>query len=139
MIAGRDFGAGAATAIEITAFAQCALLLGAMLARIDRRLARVIRLHLHLSASRLDRATLVALAIGLLGLLLTVASGEANINQFLVFTSPSGYGSFGSAAGATSGYFTALQLVAGLAVVLIVLRFTSSSARQPVSCLSYFL
>jgi oligosaccharide repeat unit polymerase len=125
----EDFGAGTTTAIEITAAAQWSMLAGAMLARATRPQPRLLRFRAQLSATRLDHTTYLALAIGALGLLLTVAAGKAHISEFLVFTSQSGYGSFAaSAVGTTSGYFTAMEFVGGLALVLVALRYTSSAA-----------
>lgn len=125
----EDFGAGTTTAIEITAAAQWSMFVGAILARATRPQLRLLRIRTQLSAARLDHATYAVLAVGGFGLLLTVAAGKADISQFLVFTSQSGYGSFAaSAAGTTSGYFTAMEFVSGLALVMVALRYTSSTA-----------
>jgi oligosaccharide repeat unit polymerase len=126
-IAGNDFGAGTTTALQISALAQIAFLIGAILARSFSPLPHLVKINRRLSAPSLDRAALIALGVGVFGLLLEVLLGRAQLSQFFVFTSSGGYGSFAkSAVGTLSGYFTATLLVAGLAFVVVALRVTST-------------
>jgi oligosaccharide repeat unit polymerase len=126
-IAGNDFGAGTTTALQISALAQIAFLIGAILARSFSPLPHLVKINRRLSARSLDRAALIALGVGVFGLLLEVSLGGAQLSQFFVFTSSGGYGSFAkSAVGTLSGYYTAILLVAGLALVVVALRVTST-------------
>lgn len=127
-IAGSNYGAGTTAALRMAALAQCALLCGAIVARTVCPRATFVRLRPTLSPARLDRATRAAVGVGMLGLLLFAVVARANVRDFFVFTTTTGYGAFSrSAAGTQIGYFSALQLVAGLAFVLVALRFTSAA------------
>lgn len=129
-IAGNDYTAGTVSALRIAALAQISLFAGFAFARLVQPRHSLLRLQPRLSAARLDRASSIAVATGILGVGLFAVVAGANLRDFFVFTTAKGYGSFSmSAAGSKIGYFTALQLVPGLSLVLIVLRFTSTTSR----------
>ncbi len=130
-IAGNDYSPGTTVALQIAVLGQAAIFAGAALARVFWPVATVVSLHPRLSSARLDRAALLALASGVVGVLLFSTVGGANLKDFFVFGTTQGYGAFYlSAAGTKSGYFTALQLVAGLALILLALRLTCTSSRR---------
>jgi oligosaccharide repeat unit polymerase len=126
----HNYSRGTVEALRIATLGQFALLGGAIAARTFWPDQRFVRLRRELSASRLDRASLAAVVAGVIGVLLFATVAKANLRDFLAFTSSSGYGAFASSgAGTKIGYFIAFQLVPGVALVLIALRFTSASPR----------
>lgn len=133
-IGGNNYGGGVAAALAVSALAELGLLVGAVAARSLRPAPSFLKLHPVLSTRRIDRASQAAVGAGIVAIFLLVAVGGANLRDFLVFTTKSGYGSFGgSAAGSKVGYLVAVQTIAGLAFLLIALRWTSTYTRRWIS------
>ncbi len=127
---GYDFTAGMKAALEISALAQWSFFGGALIARSIRPLPRLASVRVALSRPRLEWTALVCIVVGLLGLAGEVASG-ASLSQFFVFLTQKGYGSFySSATSPVNGYLLPVQLTAGVALVLVVLRFTSAQVKS---------
>jgi oligosaccharide repeat unit polymerase len=121
-IAGNDYSAGVVRALEIAALAQCGMLAGAVAARTVWPVPRLTRLFPRLSPSRLDRTTRRSVCVGVLAIIAFSALGGASLRSFFVYTTSSGYGTFGAEATGNLGYLAAVQSVAGLALVLLPLR-----------------
>lgn len=131
-IAGDDFSAGIVRALEIAALAQCGMLAGAVSARTLWPVPRLVKLFPRLSPSRLDKVARRSVCVGVLAVIAFSVLGGASLRSFFVYTSLSGYGSFRSEATGKLGYLTAMQGVAGLALVLLPLRLgCSGSSRWP--------
>ena len=128
-IAGEDYGAGTLRALQVCAVAQWALLAGAVALPALRRAPTFTKLSPRLDPAQLHRAVLLAAGAGFVGVGLDVVVGGNDLGQFLAFTSSNGYASFYT--GSTSGYFLALQLVAGLAMMLLTVRVTSRRLARP--------
>lgn len=122
-IAGNDYNAGIVRALEIAALAQCGMLVGAVVARTFRPVPSLIRLSPRLSPSRLDRAARWSVCVGVLAVIAFSAFGGASLGSFFVYTTSSGYGTFARQSTGYLGYLVAIQCVAGLAVVLLPLRW----------------
>ena len=121
-IAGNNYNSGIVRALQITALAQCAMLVGALAARTFWRMPSPTRLFPQLSLAPLDKAMRRSAGVGVLGVLGFSALGGASLSNFFVYTTSSGYGAFARATTGNLGYMVALQGVAGLALVLLPLR-----------------
>src|ERR1700733_4865882 len=97
-IAGDDYSAGVVRALEIAALAQCGMLAGAVAARTFWPVPRLTRLFPRLSPSRLDKATRRSVCVGVLAVIAFSALGGASLRSFFVYTTSSGYGTFGAEA-----------------------------------------
>jgi oligosaccharide repeat unit polymerase len=125
-IAGDDFQAGVVRALKIAALAQCGMLVGAIAARTFWPMPRLVGLSPELSLSRLDRAARWSVCAGALGVLALSILGGADLRSFFVYTTSGGYGEFGNQVAGNLGYLGALQGAAGLALVLLPLRLSST-------------
>lgn len=127
-IAGIDESAGVVRALEIAALAQCGMLAGAIAARTLGPIASFNRLSLRLSSSRLDRAARRSVAAGTLGAIALCVLGGTSLLDFFVYTRSSGSNvALTSGSARNLAYLTAVQCLAGLALVLLPLRLGSTS------------
>jgi len=129
-IAGNDYSAGVVRALEIAAFAQCGMLVGAVGARTLWPVPPLVRLLPELSASRLDKAARWSVCGGILAVASLSALGGAGLSNFFVYATSGGYGTFASKTTGYFGYLVALQGLASLALVLLPLRLGSFSTRR---------
>jgi oligosaccharide repeat unit polymerase len=129
-IGGNDYRAGVTRALEIAALAQCAMLAGAVAARTLWPVPPFTRTFPTLSARRLNRAAWRSVWVGVLAVVALSALGGASLRSFFVYTTSSGYGTFASQTNGYLGYLVALQTAAGLALVLLPLRWTCGGSRR---------
>lgn len=129
-IAGNDYRAGIVRALEIAALAQCGMLAGAVTTRTLWPFPSPTRLLPRLSPSRLDRAARWSVSVGALAVIALSALGGASLRSFFVYTTSSGYGTFASQTTGYFGYLVAMQGIAGLALVLLPLRFGCSGSSR---------
>ncbi len=129
-IAGDNYQAGVIEAIKIAVLAQVTMLAGAMGARALRPVRGFDRIDVSLSAARLDRAAIVAVAIALSAPLGMIVFGGAHIREFLAYTSSGGYGTFWNGMNQGLGFLVSVQCVAGLAIVLLPVRLSGRSSRR---------
>jgi O-antigen polysaccharide polymerase Wzy len=122
-IAGNDYQAGIVRALEIAALAQCGMLVGAVAARTFWPVPSHVRLLPQLSPTRVDKAARWSVGVGVLAVIALSVLGGASLRSFFVYTTSSGYGTFARETTGYFGYLVALQCVAGLALVLLPLRF----------------
>lgn len=134
-IAGNDYSAGLNSAYEISALAQCGMLIGAIGARAFRPMPHFSRIAPKLSARQLDRASWLAVTAGIAAVVAFSALGGASLRDFFVYTTAGGYGTFTEEATGNLSFLGVIQCVSGLAIVLIPLRIgagSSGSWRNPV-------
>lgn len=133
-IAGQDYEAGTLQALQMTLNAQVALLIGWICARtfaVDRLTKKPVRISHRVSQRSLEWTASKMFAIGVSGLVLFSAASGASLRQFFVYTTSEGYGSFyRSATGTKIGYLQALELTAGVGLILLVLAWTTGNARS---------
>jgi oligosaccharide repeat unit polymerase len=121
-IAGNYYQAGVVPALRIATFAECAMLAGAMAVRTLWPVSGFVWLAPRLSPAGLDRVSRWSVAVGMAGVVATSVLGGANLRDFFVYTTATGYGTFASEVTGNLGFLVAVQCVAGLAVVLLPLR-----------------
>lgn len=135
-IAGFSYSRGVVPAIQMSLLAQMGMAVGFLLVEAPRPPQSIRKLTGTLDAVRIRRAALVSMVIGVLGLLAFVAVSGANLGQFFAIAGSSSYGSlYQSAAGDKIGYFVALQLVAGIALILLVLYLVTGGAGKSLTLL----
>ena len=127
-IAGNDYRGGVVPALQLAVLAQCALLAGAMAVRVLWPVPRFRRLYPRLSPGRLDVAAWAAVVIAVLAVIALTILGGASLRSFFVYTTPGGYGTFASEVTGHFGYLTAVQCAGGLALVLLPLRLSRTTA-----------
>lgn len=125
-IAGNNYNAGIVGALEISALAQCGMLVGAVAARTFWHIPSPTRISLRLSPSRLDKVARRSIGVGVLGVVAFSVLGGASLSNFFVYTTSSGYGAFVHGAAGNLGYLASVQGIAGLALVLLPLRLGCS-------------
>jgi oligosaccharide repeat unit polymerase len=131
-IAGNNYSGGIVRALEIATLAQCGMLAGAIVARTFWPVPGLVTLSPQLSPSRLDRAARWSVCVGVLAVIALSALGGASLRNFFVYTTANGYGTFARETTGYLGYTVALQSVAGLALVLLPLRWgCGGSSRWP--------
>jgi oligosaccharide repeat unit polymerase len=124
VIATHNYSAGVASALKMSALGQGGMFAGAVTARTlwpVQSFSRIIQ-PLYLSTSRLDRAILLSISVGIVGVVGTSAIGHTSLLNFFVYATSGGYGTFTKEAQGNLGFMTAVQCVAGLALVLLPLR-----------------
>jgi oligosaccharide repeat unit polymerase len=129
-IAGNDYQAGVTRALEISALAQSAMLAGAVAARTLWPVSPFTRIFPALSARHLNRAAWRSVWVGVLGVIALSVLGGASLRSFFVYTTSGGYGTFARETTGYLGYLVALQTAAGLALVLLPLRWTCGRSRR---------
>jgi oligosaccharide repeat unit polymerase len=129
-IAGNNYQAGVGEAIKIAVLAQVAMLAGAMGARALRPVRGFDRIDVSLSAGRLDRAAIIAVAVALSAPVGMIVLGGAHLRAFFVYTSLGGYGTFWNGMSQGLGFLVSVQCVAGLAIVLLPLQLSAPSSRR---------
>lgn len=129
-LATNNYQAGVIGAIKISILAQVTMLAGAMWARALRPVRGFERIDPGFSAARLDRAAIIATAIGLSAPIGMIVFGGAHLREFFVYTTSGGYGSFWNGMSQGFGFLVAVQCVAGLAIVLLPLQLRARSTRR---------
>jgi oligosaccharide repeat unit polymerase len=129
-IGGYNYRAGVVRALEISALAQCGLLVGAVAARTFWPVPRMVKIFPQLAPARLDRAARLAVLAGVLAVLALSVLGGASLRSFFVYTTSSGYGTFAKETTGYFGYLASIQCVAGLVLVLLPLRLTCHGSRR---------
>jgi hypothetical protein len=130
-IAGNDYRAGITGGLQIAALAQSGMLAGAVAARTLRPFPAFSRLSPRLSPSRLDTAAWRSIVAGVVAVIAFSILGRASLRDFFVYTTSSGYGTFAAEASGNLGFLTAVQSVAGLALVLLPLRLGRTGPGGP--------
>src|SRR5262249_17916625 len=113
-IASNNYQAGVSEAIKIAVLAQGTMLAGAMGPRALRPVRGFDRIDVSLSAGRLDRAAIIAVAVALSAPIGMIVLGGAHLRAFFVYTSFGGYGSFWNGMSQGLGFLVAVQCVAAL-------------------------
>ncbi len=131
-LADINYQAGVIPALKIAALAQVTMLAGAMVARTLRPVHGFDRITINLSAPRLDRAAIKAVAVAVSGVIGMVVIGGANLRDFFVYTTSGGYGTFWSELHVNLGFLVAVQCVGSLAIVLLPLQLSATSSRRRV-------
>jgi oligosaccharide repeat unit polymerase len=130
-----DYQAGVARALEIAALAQCGMLAGAVAARTLWPVPRLIKLFPQLSPSHLDKAARWSVYASVLAVIAFSFLGGASLRSFFTYTTTNGYGTFARTVTGNLGYLVAVQGAAGLALVLLPLRWgCRGSSRWPSLC-----
>jgi oligosaccharide repeat unit polymerase len=127
-----NYQAGVVSALKIAVLAQVAMLAGAIGARALWPTPGFDRINIDLSAARLDKAAIIAVAVAVSGVIGMSIIGGANIRDFFVYTTPGGYGTFWSELHANLGFLVAVQCVGGLAIVLLPLQLRATCSRRPI-------
>jgi oligosaccharide repeat unit polymerase len=131
-LADINYQAGVISALKIATLAQVTMLAGAMGARTLRPLRSFDRIAINLSAARLDKAAIVAVAIAVSGVIGMIVIGGANLRDFFVYTTSGGYGTFWNEMHTGLGFLVAVQCVGSLAIVLLPLQLSATGARRRV-------
>jgi oligosaccharide repeat unit polymerase len=132
LLAGHDYRAGMTPALKISALAQATMLIGAIGARTLKPVRDFDRIDISLSAYRLQKAAVVAVAIALSGVIGMSVIGGANLRDFFVYTTSDGYGTFWSELHANLGFLVAVQCIGGLGIVLLPLQLSATCSRRRV-------
>jgi oligosaccharide repeat unit polymerase len=132
LLANNNYQVGVLPALKIAVLAQATMLAGAIGARALRPIHSFDRVAIKLSASHLDKASIVAVAVAVSGVIGMSVIGGANLRDFFVYTTSGGYGTFWSELHANLGFLVAVQCVGGLAIVLLPLQLTATDSRRRV-------
>jgi hypothetical protein len=125
MIGIYDVSEGTVAALQLTVLAQVALLAGAVGARALGRSGPPVRVRDRLPADRLDRWSVRLLAGAAAGLVLYVVTSGGDPRRLLVLVGDSKYRDFlRSTEGPVINYFSVLLGLAGVAIIIAVLRLT---------------
>jgi hypothetical protein len=129
-IGGVDFTPGTASALRLSALALAALLAGAVVARLWCPPTRVRRVRVELPSRRLDRWAVGFLLAGLGAFALFVVLARGDLRGLLVLVGDRRYGAFLRASeGTVLKYLQVLLSLAGVGLVVAVLRLTASRRR----------
>ena len=124
VLAGLNYQAGVMLALKIAVLAQVTMLAGAIGVRTLRPVPGFDRIAINLSATRLDKAAIIAVTVAVSGVVGMSVIGGANLRDFFVYTTSGGYGTFWNELHANLGFLVAVQCVGGLAIVLLPLQLS---------------
>lgn len=129
-IAGYNFDPGAAQALRIATLAQVSLWAGVWASQRWFPRPSVTRLTTPIPAKRLETAAVVSIGAAILATLAFAVLTKADIRKLIAYTS-GGYHSFTATAapGSQGAYLLAIQLVAGMALILLPLRLALGRPR----------
>jgi oligosaccharide repeat unit polymerase len=130
IIAANDYMPGVVQALKIAVLAQVTMLGGAVGLRTLRPVGPFSGVTVNLSTSRLDRAAAIVVAVGIAGVIVMSAIGGASLQDYFVYTTSGGYGTFWSELDANLGFLVAVQCVAGIAIVLLPLNLSITRSRH---------
>jgi oligosaccharide repeat unit polymerase len=130
VLATHNYQAGVIPALKIAVLAQVAMLAGAMGARALRSVRGFDRIAINPSATRLDKAAIIAVIAGGSAVIGVSVIGGANLRSFFTYTTSGGYGTFRANIHANLGFLEAVQCVSGLAIVLLPLRLSVTCSHR---------
>jgi oligosaccharide repeat unit polymerase len=130
VLATHNYQAGVVPALKIAVLAQVAMLAGAIGARTLRSVRGFDRIAINLSATRLDKAAIIAVTVAVSAVIGVSIIGGANLRNFFAYTTSGGYGTFRANLHANLGFLEAVQCVGGLAIVLLPLQLGVTGSRR---------
>jgi oligosaccharide repeat unit polymerase len=130
VLATHNYQAGVIPALKIAVLAQVAMLAGAIGARTLRSVRGFDRIAINPSVTGLDKAAIIAVIVGVSGVIGVSVIGGADLRSFFTYTTSGGYGTFRSNIHANLGFLEAVQCVAGLAIALLPLQLSMTCSRR---------
>ena len=127
LVGGNDYPQGIHAALIMAILAQLGTLGGAVTADGFARRSHMVRTLVYVSPARLDRLVLKLFGVGIVGLVLFIAVGHASPRAALAIAGKGYYGGLETSATSTKIlYFISLEGVAGVALVILILRMIVS-------------
>lgn len=132
VLATHNYQSGVIPALKIAVLAQVTMLAGAIGVRTLRPTRGFDRIDIDLSATRVDKAAIIAVTVGVSAVIGVSVIGGASLRNFFAYTAYDGYGAFRANANANLGFLVAVQCVGGLAIVLLPLQLGVKCSRRRV-------